>query len=164
MSLLAPTERLEFQLVRPEVAKQLRAGEPAGWTWIDGTPYEGTQTAAGMIVAAADTGAFRPEWGMYVIVRSDDDQAIGGIGWHGPPSAGSVEIGYDLCESARGNGYATEALRSAACWALDQPGVDVVLARTEEDNVASQRVMERAGFVRVETDEDLLHYELGRKP
>jgi RimJ/RimL family protein N-acetyltransferase len=30
--------------------------------------------------------------------------------------------------------------------------------------VASQRVMERAGFVRIETDEDLLHYELGRKP
>lgn len=164
MSLPAPTERLEFQLVRPEVAKRLRAGEPAGWTWIDGTPYEGTQTAAGMIAAAADTGAFRPEWGMYVIVRSDDDQAIGGIGWHGPPSAGSVEIGYDLCESARGNGYATEALRSAARWALDQPGVDVVLARTEEENVASQRVMERAGFVRIETDEDLLHYELGRTP
>ena len=164
MSQPAPTERLEFQVVRPEVAKQLRAGEPAGWTWIDGVPYEGTQTAAGMIVATADTGAYRPKWGIYVIVRSDDGIAIGGIGWHGPPSGGSVEVGYDLCTSARGHGYATEALRSVTRWALDQPGVDVVLARTEEENVASQHVMERAGFVRVETDEELLHYEFGRKP
>lgn len=163
MSVPAPTERLEFREVRPETAKQLRAGEPAGWTWIDGAPFEGTQTAANMIVASADTGVYKPGWGMYVIVRSDDALAVGGIGWHGPPSAGSVEVGYDLCVSARGNGYATEALRSVAGWALGQPGVDVVTARTEEDNVASQRVMERAGFVRVETDEELLHFELRRK-
>jgi RimJ/RimL family protein N-acetyltransferase len=163
VSLPTPTERLSFHPVRPETAKQLRAGEPAGWNWIDGSPYEGTQTAAGMIVAAADTGAWKPEWGMYVLVRTDDDVAVGGIGWHGPPSARSVEVGYDLCESARGHGYATEALRKVAGWALEQPGVDVVVARTEEENVASQHVMERAGFVRVDSDEDLLHYEFGRQ-
>ena len=163
MSVPAPTERLEFHEVRPETAKQLRAGEPAGWTWIDGAPFEGTQTAANMLVATADTGAYKPGWGMYVIVRSEDDVAVGGIGWHGPPSAGSVEVGYDLCESARGKGYATEALRSVASWALGQPGVDFVTARTEEDNVGSQRVMERAGFVRVDSDEELLHFEFRRK-
>lgn len=164
MSVPAPTERLEFHEVRPETAKQLRAGEPAGWTWIDGVPFEGTQTAAGHVVASADTGVYRPGWGIYVMVRSEDDVAVGGIGWHGPPSAGSVEVGYDLCVAARGHGYATEALQSVASWALHQPGVEVVIARTEEENLASQRVMERAGFVRVETDEELLHYEFGRKP
>jgi RimJ/RimL family protein N-acetyltransferase len=163
VSLPAPTDRLEFQPVRPETAKQLRAGEPARWTWIDGSPYQGTQTAAGMIVAAAETGAWNPDWGMYVLVRTEDGVAVGGIGWHGPPSAGVVEVGYDLSESARGQGYATEALRSLTGWALDQAGVAVVVARTEEDNVASQRVMERAGFVRVPSAEDLLRYECGRQ-
>lgn len=160
MSSPAPTERLTFQPVRPEAAKQLALAEPAGWTWIDGRPYEGTQVAAGMIVAAADAGVWQPEWGMYVLVRTADHVAIGGIGWHGPPDAGAAELGYDLSESARGRGYASEALRALSAWALEQPGVAVVVARTEEENVASQRVMVRAGFARVDSAEELWRYEL----
>ena len=68
MSQPAPTERLAFRLVRPEAAKQLALGEPSGWTWIDGAPFEGTQVAAGMIAAAADADAWHPQWGMYVLV------------------------------------------------------------------------------------------------
>lgn len=163
MTLPTNTERLAFRPVRPEAAKRLSVGEPGGWTWIDGGPYEGTQTAAGMIVAAADTGAWTPEWGVFVLVRTDDDIAVGGIGWHGPPADRVVEVGYDLCESARGNGYASEALRAISAWALERPDVDVVVARTEEDNVASQHVMQRAGFVRVASAEELWRYELGRR-
>ncbi|HZO68421.1 MAG TPA: GNAT family N-acetyltransferase [Kribbellaceae bacterium] len=160
MSQPAPTERLAFRLVRPEAAKQLALGEPSGWTWIDGAPFEGTQVAAGMIAAAADADAWHPQWGMYVLVRTADDIAVGGIGWHGRPDGGIAEVGYDLSESARGHGYASEALRALCGWALEQAEVDVVVARTEEENVASQRVMERAGFARVDSAEELWRYEL----
>ncbi len=154
------TARLTFEPVLLDAAKALSAGEPAGWTWLDGGPFEGTQTAAGMVVVAAGSGHWQPEWGMFVLVRSDDDVAVGGMGFHGPPSDGEVEIGFDLCESARGNGYATEGLIALAAWALEQPGVDVVVARTEEDNVASQHVMERSGFSRMTSMDDLWRYEL----
>jgi RimJ/RimL family protein N-acetyltransferase len=156
----APTERLRFELVRPETAKPLSAGEPGPWTWIDGTPFDGTQVAAGMIIVAADADKWRPEWGMYVLVRTDDGVAVGGIGWHGPPDGGTAEVGYDLSESARGHGYATEALRALCAWALAQPEVEVVVARTEAENVASRRVMERAGFTQTHSAEELLRFEL----
>jgi RimJ/RimL family protein N-acetyltransferase len=155
-----PTERLRFDVVRPELAKRLSAGEPAGWAWVDGSPFEGTQVAAGMIVIAAEAGRWTPDWGMYVLVRTADDLAVGGIGWHGPPDGGTAEVGYDLSESARGRGYATEALRAMCAWALAQPEVEVVVARTEADNGASRRVMERAGFTQTHSAEELLRFEL----
>lgn len=160
MSQPEPTERLRFEVVRPETAKALTAGEPGGWTWVDGAPFDGTQVAAGMIVIAADAGRWEPDWGMYVIVRTADDLAIGGIGWHGQPDGGVVEAGYDLSPSARGHGYATEALRALSAWALDQPAVEVVVARTEPENVASQRVMERVGFAQVHSSEEVWRFEL----
>jgi RimJ/RimL family protein N-acetyltransferase len=156
------TARLTFDPVLLDDAKALSAGEPAGWTWLDGGPFEGTQVAAGMVVISAGSGHWQPEWGIFVLVRSGDGVAVGGMGFHGPPSDGEVEIGFDLCEPARGHGYATEGLTALAAWALAQPGVDVVIARTEEENVASQHVMERAGFTRVESTDDLWRYELAR--
>ncbi len=44
-------------------------------------------------------------------------------------------------------GYATEALRALAGWALRQSEVEVVVGRTEAGNIASRRVMEKAGFI-----------------
>ena len=38
---------------------------------------------------------------------------IGAAGFQGPPDdTGAVRVGYGLAESARGHGYATEALRA----------------------------------------------------
>jgi len=156
------TARLRFDPVPLEVAKELAAGESGGWTWIDEAPYEGTQTAAAMVGVAAASGRWQAEWGVFVLVRSEDGVAVGGMGFHGPPGAGAVEIGFDLSESARGQGYATEGLVALAAWALEEPDVDVVIARTEEDNVASQQVMERAGFTRVASADELWRYELKR--
>ena len=60
---------------------------------------------------------------------------------------GSVEIGYGISEIKQGNGYATEAVNAAVTWALKQPGVFRVEAETEPDNRASQRVLEKCGFI-----------------
>lgn len=57
-------------------------------------------------------------------------------------------VGYWLASHARGRGVATRALRLLARWAFE----DLAVARLEltcaPDNVASQRVAERCGFVR----------------
>lgn len=73
-----------------------------------------------------------------------------------------VEVGYSVAESARGQGWATDALRALSRWALAQPKVELVFGRTEPDNIASQRVMLKAGFRRVgEADgEGLIRFEL----
>ncbi|MCT9091251.1 GNAT family N-acetyltransferase [Streptomyces sp. ASQP_92] len=137
-----------FELTRASAA-ELQDGGSGGWEWAPGGPHEGSRFAAAKMLAGIETGRHRTGWGAYVMVRAEDGRAIGGIGFHGPPEDGRVEIGYDLAESARGQGYATESLAALTAWALAQPGVETVYATTDEDNTASQRVLNRAGFTRV---------------
>lgn len=95
--------RLRLREQSPAAAAVLAEGGTAGLDWLDGSPGSGTQIAAKMVAMATEAGAFLPGWGLYVIERTTDGAALGGIGFHGPPSDGSVEIGYDLTESARGS-------------------------------------------------------------
>ena len=60
---------------------------------------------------------------------------------------GVVEIGYGIAESYRGCGYATEAVLALTDWALRQSCVMCVVAETEETNVASKKVLNKAGFI-----------------
>jgi RimJ/RimL family protein N-acetyltransferase len=142
-------DRLALHELTRASAAELQDGGDGGWAWAPGGPHEGSRFAAGKMLAGMETGRHRDGWGAYVMVRTEDDRAIGGIGFHGPPEDGRVEIGYDLAESARGQGYATESVRALTAWALAQPDVETVYATTDEDNTSSQRVLERAGFRRI---------------
>ncbi|MBD0740221.1 GNAT family N-acetyltransferase [Streptomyces sp. CBMA29] len=156
--------RLTLREQLPQDAALLADGKPAGLVWVDGVPGDGTVGAASMTVAAAAAGVYRPGWGVFAIQRSDDLVALGGAGFHGPPDSGAVEIGYDLSESGRGAGWATDAARVLCQWALAQPGVLVVLATTEPANRPSQAVLERVGFARVADRGELWAYELTSLP
>ncbi|MFD7459020.1 MULTISPECIES: GNAT family N-acetyltransferase [unclassified Streptomyces] len=165
-NLVLPAGRLTLEGVTPAAAADLAAGGDGGFDWVEGGPYEGTREAAAMTLKAYETGVHRPEFGLFVLVRKEDERAVGGMGFHGPPEEdGRTEIGYDLAPSARGNGYATEALRALAAWALARPDVRSLFATVERANVPSQRVVARAGFRPVEVADvapggELLAYEL----
>jgi RimJ/RimL family protein N-acetyltransferase len=60
---------------------------------------------------------------------------------------GFAEIGYILFPHGRGQGYATRTVRLVAGWVFEL-GVGRLQARTSLENVASERVLERAGFRR----------------
>jgi hypothetical protein len=151
------TSRIQLLSINPVAAADLSGGAGGGFDWAPGGPYQGTRDACSMVVKASEAGVFDPTWGVFAIVRREDGVALGGIGFHGPPTAGVVEIGYDLADSARGLGYATEAVAELTATALDHPDVACVLARTELENVASQAVLVRAGFVADGVGEDQLH-------
>ena len=102
----------------------------------------------------------RPGFGMYFLVRRSDGLTIGDMGFHRPPKDGATEIGFGLAESARGQGYATEAATALSRWALAQDGVSRVVARTDPDNLGSQNVLTRSGFRHDRTQDDVLHYVL----
>ncbi|MET8574402.1 GNAT family N-acetyltransferase [Streptomyces sp. NPDC005012] len=144
---LIEAERLTLEALSVPAVADLALGGDGGHHWVPGGPFEGTREGAGMVASAYDKGALRPEWGSYVLLRREDDRALGSMGFHGPPDEeGRVEVGYDLAVAARGQGYATEALRALSAWALDQEGVRVVTARVEAANTPSRRVLERAAF------------------
>ncbi|MFD4600189.1 GNAT family N-acetyltransferase [Streptomyces sp. NPDC058464] len=162
-NLVIPAERLDLVGIRPAEARDLRLGGDGGFEWAEGGPYEGTRDAAGFLLKAYEGGVLRPEFGVFALVRREDGRAIGGMGFHSAPDEdGRVEIGYDLTEAARGNGYATEALRALAGWALARDDVRSLFATIEAANTPSQAVVTRAGFARVSEDEEGLAFELGK--
>jgi RimJ/RimL family protein N-acetyltransferase len=126
--------------------------------WADDFPFEGDVGAVrGFLRATAARGEQRP-FGFYLITRLADGQAVGGIGFKGQPEDGCVEVGYGLVPSARGNGYAAEAVVALLASAKDN-GLSRVIADTARDNFASQKTLVRAGFRLVGTDGELHYYE-----
>lgn len=77
----------------------------------------------------------------------DSQEYVGDLCFKGPVTNHSVEIGYGVLSGHEGNGYATEALQAMTQWAFGQKDVVFVEAETEPDNKASQRVLEKCGFV-----------------
>lgn len=88
------------------------------------------------------------EWSSRLVIRRSDHLVVGTLGFYGPPDpadpARTVEIGYGLVESARGQGLITDALRLAVPAA--QASGATVAAHTAYENIASRRALERAGF------------------
>ncbi|WP_207917414.1 GNAT family N-acetyltransferase [Streptomyces sp. BK205] len=159
-NLVLPAERLTLQGVTPASATDLAAGGDGGFDWVEDGPFEGTREAAGMTLKAYEAGVHRPEFGLFVLVRREDGRAIGGMGFHGAPDGdGRAEVGYDLAPSARGRGYATEALRALSDWALARDDVRSLCATIEPDNAPSQRVIARAGFLRASVEEEQAYGE-----
>lgn len=157
------SERLALEGVTPAAAADLSLAGDGGFAWVGGAAADGTREGAGIMVKQYEEGVFHPEWGMYALVRREDDLAVGAMGFHGVPDGdGRVEIGYDLVVGARGHGYATEALRTLSRWALEQDGVRTVAAVVDHENVPSQNVVTRAGFTRVAEDVGQISYELRR--
>ena len=59
----------------------------------------------------------------------------------------------------QGRGYGSEALRLAVGYAAEQ-GVDSLYANIYEDNAASRRSFEKAGFEHLRTEAGICYYEL----
>ena len=155
-------ERVVLRELPPDEARALLAGDPCGRPWTAGYPIEGTLVAARMHLREEDAGERRRGFGMYQVIRRADGVVLGDVGFHCAPREGRVEIGFGLADSARGRGYATDAVARLAAWAFEQPDVDVVHASTTFDNVPSQNVMRRAGFHHVRDEGDTRYYELRR--
>ena len=88
------------------------------------------------------------EWYAIWMIELKDGTHIGELCFKGLDSNGIAEIGYGISEQYQHNGYASEAVKAVSEWALAQPGVNAVESETDPDNKASQRVLEKCGFVR----------------
>ncbi len=91
--------------------------------------------------------------GELLIERLADGARIGTIGWHavwnGPtPASRCWNIGISLVPEARGHGFGGEAQRMVAEHLFATTDANRVEASTDADNMAEQRALEKAGFVR----------------
>jgi RimJ/RimL family protein N-acetyltransferase len=84
-------------------------------------------------------------WGHYQVIETATGLVVGGVGLFGAPRHGQTEIGYGIVPSRQGRGYATEAVATLVSLAFAHADVAIV-ANPDPGNLASRRVLEKAGF------------------
>jgi RimJ/RimL family protein N-acetyltransferase len=112
-------------------------------------PYPYSEADARAFAAHAARGWAEGRVAVFVIAQTPGGQGLGMISlrlFTGDP--GLAEVGYWLRREARGLGAATTAVRLVASWAFGELGIARLNLETAPENLASQRVAERAGFTR----------------
>lgn len=148
------TERLKLRRIReddtqrifdcwaskPEVTKYL--------TWHAHESVEQTKMVMGFWMKDYEEDPDCMRWGIEIDVTGELIGMIDVVGY----MQGRPVIGYCSGPAYWGNGYMTEALRAvvAELFAL---GHEEILIGAMADNIASNRVIEKVGFTRVETFE-----------
>jgi RimJ/RimL family protein N-acetyltransferase len=99
-----------------------------------------------------------PWYTYWLIAIRDPLFGAGLVGFKGyPDDDGEVEIGYGIDPLYQRKGYMTEAVNAMITWAFQQPICQAVIAaNTARDNLASNRVLEKAGMtICAESDDEL---------
>lgn len=96
-----------------------------------------------------------------MIVHVSDAIVIGSMGYKSTPDeTGSVEIGYDIIPEYQGHGYATEMAQAMIQWAFQQTNISRVMAECLATNASSIRVLEKVGMNRLDTTDEMIHWEI----
>jgi len=83
-----------------------------------------------------------------LVVDAENDDLLGSVGARVDRENERAEIGYWVAREARGRGVASSAVVLLGTWLFGALELARLQIHTEVDNVASQRVAERAGFRR----------------
>jgi RimJ/RimL family protein N-acetyltransferase len=112
--------------------------------WLDNIPQPYSERDAREWLADV---AEREE-SVFAIVGRDRGDIVGGVGLRVSSELQTGETGYWVRADVRGQGIATRALRLVARWAFESQGVERLQLYADVENLASQRVAEKAGFRR----------------
>jgi RimJ/RimL family protein N-acetyltransferase len=95
------------------------------------------------------------KWLFRNMFLKNTDERVGQMSFHLPPDEnGMVEVGLDVEEMYRGNGFATEALKTFWLWACEQPEVKLLRYTVSATNHPSMRIIQRFGFTHVGQQQD----------
>ncbi|MCL2125727.1 MAG: bifunctional GNAT family N-acetyltransferase/class I SAM-dependent methyltransferase [Oscillospiraceae bacterium] len=85
---------------------------------------------------------------LFAIIRKDDERCVGCIFVNRKEEWGNiVEMGCYIGDEYQNSGYATEAGKAMIWWVFEKAGQDVISAFAKPENKASQRVIEKLGFI-----------------
>jgi len=136
------TKRL---ILTPQTAKQLAALEA----------QEENELLRGALVEMRNNVAENPALALWhtgwLVTLRNGGQAVGLLGFHGVVANQTVELGYEIIQAYRGNGYCEEAVKALCGWAFGCEGVYFISVLAGETNDASNHVLEKLKFYRVES-------------
>lgn len=138
------TTRLILIPMTLEVTKSLMDGsckevENIGIKIDENWPREDTKDILPIILESLEESKIPSGFEAWMIVKKDNMQVIGDIGFHGKPDEkGEVEVGYGLVDNERGNGIGFESLQAIIKWAISQTNVKVIKADCLIENKPSK--------------------------
>jgi RimJ/RimL family protein N-acetyltransferase len=91
--------------------------------------------------------ALYPDLGAWYATRRDTGAFIGWFCFKYAGRSPDIEVGYRLVHRAWGQGFATEGATALVHYGFDDLGLQRIIGVTHPDNVASQRVLVKAGLV-----------------
>lgn len=87
---------------------------------------------------------------IWTAVLKSEKKIVGDLCMYGEPSAlGEIEIGYGTYPEFQGRGFMTEIVKGIIEWAKNEPGVKSIIASTEKENIASNKVLQNNHFMKV---------------
>jgi RimJ/RimL family protein N-acetyltransferase len=117
--------------------------------WLDQVPQPYTERDARDYLASTRRGWREASISSFAIADAATGEALGSISIHWLDHEQAVgEVGYWVRREARGRGVATRAVRLISRWGLEACGLRRLQLRADIENTASQRVAEKAGFIR----------------
>jgi RimJ/RimL family protein N-acetyltransferase len=142
----------------PAVARA--CDDPETARFIPGMPTPYTEDDACAYLRRCDRVWLGSEHRPFAIVDAAGDEVLGAV----EVRLGEVgSIGYWVAAGARNRGVATRALRLLSRWALADGGVERLELTTHPENIASQRVAEKAGFTREGVLRSHIRFRDGRR-
>ncbi len=92
----------------------------------------------------ADEYLFYTFW---IVIEKKSKIIVAELGFKGEPNKkGEIEIGYGTMHGQRGKGYMTEAVGGMIDWAKQRADIKYILAETDENNLASIKVLKKNKF------------------
>ncbi|CAN5468598.1 hypothetical protein BH18ACI1_BH18ACI1_00290 [soil metagenome] len=132
---LADTENLFEICSDAEVMKYLGTGKP----------YKTLDEAENFLNWAV---AYQKENGFcrWAVLEESSGKIIGSCGFARPHGTKEIELGYLFARKVWGKGFATEAAGECLKYGFKKLDFREIIALTDLENVASQRVLEKIGF------------------
>jgi ribosomal-protein-alanine N-acetyltransferase len=85
---------------------------------------------------------------VFHVLVDEDETVVGRFNLYNLED-GTADVGYRVAQRVSGHGVATSALRNLCRIAGEEYGLRTLRAATSNENVASQRVLAKAGFVAI---------------
>jgi ribosomal-protein-alanine N-acetyltransferase len=121
----------------PEVMRYVGTGQP-------NATIEETRAWLGRMIAHQERYGF----GFWAVLEKESGHVIGSCGMGYQRDGGlPIEFGYTLARSHWGRGLATEAAAACLRYAFEYLRLRELSASVDSRNIASQRVLEKTGFV-----------------
>ena len=136
--------------------RELNAGDVGALYQMHSDPRVMRYIGDGSVATRASTDAWAARWmayygtypglGLWPAEARTSGVVIGWFCLIYVPGTVEIEVGYRLAPEAWGRGYATEGARAVVDYGFRKLGLERIIGLTHPDNVASQRVLAKAGL------------------